>query len=150
MKKNLIIALLLLSISSVSAQHEKIKALKIAHITSELNLSSSEAQKFWPIYNASEKNTHLLRRKLRDIHQKLDQTFETISEKKATEILNTMLEIEHEMYQEKTSLIQNLKSFLSAKKIIQLEKSEDEFKRKLLEEFKDRRPPLNGDRNNRR
>ena len=30
---------------------EKIKALKVAHITNELDLTSKEAQQFWPIYN---------------------------------------------------------------------------------------------------
>ena len=30
---------------------EKVQALKIAFITQKLNLSTDEAQKFWPIYN---------------------------------------------------------------------------------------------------
>lgn len=30
---------------------EKLEALKVAFITKELNLSSEEAQKFWPVYN---------------------------------------------------------------------------------------------------
>ena len=30
---------------------EKMKAERVAHITSELDLSEAEAQKFWPVYN---------------------------------------------------------------------------------------------------
>lgn len=30
---------------------ERIKALKVAYITKELNLTSAEAEKFWPVYN---------------------------------------------------------------------------------------------------
>ena len=41
---------------SLSAQvnkesREKIKTLKIAYITEQLNLTAKEAQDFWPIYN---------------------------------------------------------------------------------------------------
>ena len=30
---------------------EKLKALKTGYISNELNLTSNEAEKFWPIYN---------------------------------------------------------------------------------------------------
>jgi len=32
-------------------RHEQIQAMKIAYITERLDLSSEEAEKFWPIYN---------------------------------------------------------------------------------------------------
>ena len=143
MKKSILIALLSLSISTVFAQHEKIKALKAAHITTELNLSSSEAEKFWPIYNASQTHTHSLRKQQRNIHKKLDQAFDTISEKEAQDILNTTINLDRKMYDEKNELTQKLRGVLSAKKIIQLQKAEDEFKRKLIKKFKDRRPSSN-------
>ncbi|MGB1269201.1 MAG: sensor of ECF-type sigma factor [Flavobacteriaceae bacterium] len=149
MKKKLIIAVLLLSISSVFAQHEKIKALKTAYITSELNLTSNEAEKFWPIYNLSQKKTHQLRVKLRGIHMKIDQNFETISEEEANEILKNSMTLKHKMHEEQTALVRNLTGVLSAKKIIQLLKAEDQFKRKLLRKFKDRKPPSNRNSNSR-
>ncbi len=139
----------MLCISSVFAQHEKIKTLKIAYITSELNLSSSEADKFWPIYNMSQKKMHELRVQLRDIHIKIDQTFETISEEEAIKILNTSTSLNQKIHQEETALVQNLSGILSAKKIIQLLKAEDQFKRKLLRKFKERRPPSVRNSNNR-
>ena len=40
---------------------DKIKALKVADITDKLNLSASEAEKFWPIYNAFENDQERLR-----------------------------------------------------------------------------------------
>lgn len=41
---------------------EKIQALKIAFITEKLQLTSSEAQQFWPVYNSYEKEIETLRR----------------------------------------------------------------------------------------
>ena len=60
MKKILLILVMALGISVVSnAQDDdgekgngsRIEALKIAYLTKKLNLSTDEAQRFWPIYN---------------------------------------------------------------------------------------------------
>jgi len=59
MKKILLILVIALGVSVVTvAQDEerkgngsRIEALKIAYLTKKLNLSTDEAQKFWPIYN---------------------------------------------------------------------------------------------------
>ena len=50
------IVLVLLSFTAFSqgfkGKKDKVKALKVAYITEELNLTTEEAQRFWPIYNA--------------------------------------------------------------------------------------------------
>jgi hypothetical protein len=52
MKRVLLISTLFLAGFYVQAQSgSRIETLKIAYITNKLNLSSEEAQKFWPIYN---------------------------------------------------------------------------------------------------
>lgn len=61
MKKYLLIFLLGVSCFCLKAQDEdpvkraeKVQALKIAFITQKLDLSTDEAQKFWPVYNRYE------------------------------------------------------------------------------------------------
>ncbi len=61
MKKYLLILIVGLSTFCIKAQEndpvkrsEKIQALKIAFITQKLDLSTDEAQKFWPVYNKYE------------------------------------------------------------------------------------------------
>ena len=51
------------------------------------------------------------------------------------------MDLDRKIHEEKNALTLKLKSILSAKKIIQLQKAEDQFKRKLIKKFKDRRPP---------
>ena len=54
MKKILLLLVVLMSIGYISNAQppkERIKALKVAYITKELNLSATEAEKFWPVYN---------------------------------------------------------------------------------------------------
>ena len=42
-------------------KHERIKALKVSFITEKLELSATEAEKFWPIYNTYDSQIHDLR-----------------------------------------------------------------------------------------
>jgi len=116
---------------------EKIKALKVAYITEKLSLTTDEAQKFWPIYNAFDEKQFEIR------HFKRKETLdniENLSEKEAQSLISEMQNHEEEMHQLKKKFMIDLQKVLPAKKIILLKKTEDEFNRKLLREFRDRRP----------
>jgi len=57
MRSKLIILLLLLMINVTEAQNpparlSTIQTIKVAFITKELNLTTEEAQRFWPVYNS--------------------------------------------------------------------------------------------------
>ena len=67
MKKYIFILFLMLgSFSGIKAQNgdetraEKIESLKIAFITQKLQLTTDEAQKFWPVYNQYENEIRTL------------------------------------------------------------------------------------------
>ena len=70
MKKYLLIIIAFLaSFSFASAQNgrsEKVQALKVAFITQKLNLTSAEAEKFWPVYNNYENEIKSVRTSNRD------------------------------------------------------------------------------------
>ena len=54
----LLIGVIFISTNNYSQNREKlnrVKAYKIAYITDLLNLTTNEAELFWPIYNAHEK-----------------------------------------------------------------------------------------------
>lgn len=70
MKKYLLLIFTLCSFLMVNAQKrggggdgEKIQALKIAFITQKLDLTTEEAQKFWPVYNQYDDEVKDLKRK---------------------------------------------------------------------------------------
>ena len=142
MKQLLPILITILFISSAFAQHpkrKKIKALKTAHITNELNLTSNEAEKFWPIYNASEEMRHQLRNESRLLRKKLKDGFDDISESEAKVILKNSISLQNRMHEEQNKLTTDLIEFLPAKKIILLKKAEEDFTRKLIKKFRDHR-----------
>ena len=94
MKKYLLLIFTLCSFLIVNAQKkgggdDKIQALKIAFITQKLELTTSESQKFWPVYNDYEGEVKKLRRnnngdvierdeKLLNIRKKYKAQFEKI------------------------------------------------------------------------
>jgi hypothetical protein len=120
---------------------EKVKALKVAYITEELNLSSEEAQKFWPIYNTfDDKQAELRQEKMKAILDKFEPgSVEKLSEKDAASLLAQMETIEESLFALRKKFIKDLNGVISAKKIIKLKKAEDEFNRHLLRQMRDKR-----------
>ena len=150
MKISKILPLLIAFISlNVNAQEgpiirkkkEQIKALKVAFITNELALTSDEATKFWPLFNAfEEKQQEIKKQKLKGYLKRVDDgSFDNLSEKEATTMLAQMESTEDELYQLKKKFISNLKGIISPIKILKLKKAEENFNRKLLQQYRDRK-----------
>ena len=143
MKKTILMLFLFLSaIAGLQAQNndrekhrEKIKALKVAFITEQLNMNTQLAQKFWPIYNRYEDQKRALHKRE---HIDLEQTG-SISEAEAEEMLKEYLAVEREEFLIKKELFSDLKKILTAKEIIKLHKLEADFNKKLLKEYRTRK-----------
>lgn len=133
------ILLTLFVTASVFAQRpdrEKIKALKIAHITEQLDLTKSEAEKFWPIYNANED----AKRKLKEdsAFKRNKKKADELTESEAKSLLLDMEKAEKEKVVLQSKLLNDLLEILPAKKIIKLYQAERSFKQKMFEEYKKR------------
>ena len=144
MKKKLILILIFLFSLNMFSQHrekrERMKAYKISFITSELNLTSEEAAKFWPIYNEFEiKQFEIKHSKIRLLIKKLDRKLDTLSEKEALAYLNKLEAAEKELFELNRKLTKDLKGILTPIKILKLKKAEGDFNRKLLYKYKHRK-----------
>jgi hypothetical protein len=119
---------------------EQIKALKVAFLTTELKLTSNEAEKFWPVYNTfDDKQFELRHQKMKSLMRKMnDETLDKMSEKEATVFLNQMESTEEEIFSLRKNFIATLKGIIPGTKIIKLRKSEEDFNRKLLQQYRDR------------
>ena len=139
MKKILLI--LVFTIFSLNAiaqggRGEKLKALKIAFITERLDLTENEAQGFWPIFNAFEEERRML---LYTEKEKLRQINNDLTDEEAEKLLNDLLKFEEEKVKLKNDFYRDLLKAIPAKKILLLQKTEEDFKRQMLEQFKRRR-----------
>ncbi len=126
MKKFILISTILLGIFSVARaqddpavdetkRQEKIKALYVAYITQELNLSSDEAQKFWPIHTQFENELKTVKPELPELE-------------KQQSVLNIK-----KRYQE------NFSRILGPKRTERFYRMNAEFTRKLLERIRKQR-----------
>lgn len=133
------IAFSLIGILQMAAQkednhRERIKSLKAAYITDQLDLTSKEAQDFWPIYNLYQKE----RRKLYHREHAEIENLENISEQEAEKMLLEYVKMEQQDYVLLRNFYRSLRKIFPAKRIIHLKKVEDDFNHRLLKEYRQR------------
>lgn len=145
-KKLLPLLFLLVSFSfyaqseSMKEKKEKIKELKVALFTTELDLTTSEAEKFWPLYNRfDDKQFELRHQKMRAFMKRMnDGSLDRITEKEANFFLVQMEDTEEELFFLRKKFTQNLRRILPSVKIIKLRKAEEDFNRKLLQHYRNK------------
>ena len=132
-----IIAILGSMLKSNAQANERIQSLKIAIFTEELNLSATEAQKFWPIYNEYDAKLSEMKEQQK-IKNKSFRGKGEISEQDAEEILNAYLLYKQNQVELEKEYMIKLKTILAVKKIIRIPRAELRFKKALLAEIKSR------------
>jgi hypothetical protein len=120
------------------SKRDYIKSLKIAFMTDNLNLTTDEAQKFWPIYNNYEdrKYTQIYKEYKEIKHLLRDKKVEDFSKEKATQILDRYIQIKKNRLELEKGLIRDLSDIMPSTKILYLKKLEDDFNHELLEKLK--------------
>ncbi|QCX00370.1 hypothetical protein FGM00_09685 [Aggregatimonas sangjinii] len=141
--KTILLVMLLLTTAIFYGQHkhdhEKIKSLKVAFITEKLDLSSSEAEAFWPIYNDYEKKREALRQKERKEIKSKIKSADELSEKEAKDLLEKYISFEEEEEALDKTFLKKINTVISAKKTLLLLKTEDEFKRQLIRQYRQKK-----------
>lgn len=122
----------------IQEKKDNIKAMKIAFITSELNLTPDESAKFWPLYNSfEEKQRDLRQERLKNYLDRIDT--DKLTEKEAAGLLTQMENAELELYQSRKAFAASLKGVIPASKILKLRKAEEQFSKRLLQEYRNKR-----------
>lgn len=115
---------------------EKIKAEKISFFTSKLNLTPSEAQAFWPVYNEFEKRRFDIQRQKHDFERKPDEKIASLSEAEIEKITGDYIE----SYEREATLLKEYHrqflKILPKKKVLMLYRTENEFRSHLIREYR--------------
>lgn len=119
---------------------EQIKALKVAFITNELSLTSDEATKFWPIFNSFEAKQQEIRgTRTKSLLKKMsDEDLESMSDKDASALLTQLENTEEDLFTNRKKMVMSLKGILSPKKLLKLKRAEDNFSKKLLQQYRNK------------
>ncbi|MDX1828259.1 MAG: hypothetical protein R3342_01815 [Lutibacter sp.] len=142
--------LFVLSINLIQAQQmqrQRIKALKTSYITNALNLTPKEAEKFWPVYNLYTQKIQDLKMDSEMSTQKqirLAGSIDNITNEQAKKLIAKSLKNQQKITDAKFSMVKELSSIISSKKILLLQKTERNFNRKMLQELGKRRRMMQG------
>ena len=150
MKKILVTALFFCLVIGVSfgqgrnkeAMQQKIESMRIAYIAKQLDLKPEEAQKFWPIFNK-----YQAERKTLKGSYKTTKKGKEVSSEQAEAIISASFELKEKELELKRKYYAQLKSVLSPKQIVTLEKAERDFKETILKRAKERRKRKSGKAN---
>ena len=115
---------------------EKIKAEKISFFTEKLNLTPSEAQVFWPVYNEFEKKRFDLQRDIHDFERIPDDKFDSLSDAEIEKMMNNYI---NSFEQESLLLKDYNKRFLKILpkvKVLKMYRTENQFRGHLLRVYK--------------
>jgi len=120
-------------------KRDKVKIMRATFITTALNLSETESQKFWAIYNTYEEKEYDLRHNvIRPINEKMKG--KGIDAMKTTDALMYMIELqnaEEKLFNLRKKLLMDLKPVIGPKKVLKLLKAEDDFTVMLLNKYKE-------------
>lgn len=137
-----LIILTTISISLVQGQNpnmEKLNAYKIAFFTKKMDLSSQEAEKFWPLYNEfQDKKFHIQQEKV-FINRNFNQNGATMTDKELTEAGDKYIAIEIQEASLSQEYHSRFKEILPPAKIIRLYQAENQYKLQLLNELQNRK-----------
>ena len=115
---------------------EKIKALKVAFFTEQLGLTSSEAAKFWPLYNTYEaEKEQIMSQKRSEVIDKIGADSK-YSETEAKSILSRFQDLEHREEALDQKFHTTMASSFSATRTLKLFRAEYEFRKRLLREYR--------------
>lgn len=135
MIKNIIIAILVLFVlSDTYAQQgkrrqqieDKIKSMQIAFITERLNLTPSESEKFWPIFNQMEAEKNALQ------SEKNSDSNDNVSDKDAQLVINRHFENKEKEIAIEKKYVEKLKAAIPPSKIAKLLNVQRQFRQEIM------------------
>jgi hypothetical protein len=134
MKKIIIICLsLVLTVSAFAQQGKRVEAMRIAFITQRLNLTSEEAQQFWPVFNQFSEKMQQIR------GPKMDAPLDEMNDTDAEKMILSEFDKEAKELELKKEYYQKLKKVLPVRKVAKLYRAERDFKAELVKYLKEAR-----------
>ena len=146
MKRGMIIlvSLAVLPFLQLTAQNpnlEKLNAYKIAFFTKRLNLTSQEAQKFWPVYDEFQDKRNAIQLERQKLNRNVNQNELNMSEKEMIEAGDLHISLQVQEASLAQEYHKKFREILSPAKILRLYQAENQYRLLLLNEIKDK-PPL--------
>lgn len=149
-KKLVAICLSLILMPSIIAQVgqnlERVRAERIAFFTERMELTTSEAEKFWPVYNDYNSRKEKLNEEGRMLIRYVSNNSQNMENAEIQESLNNYVEIQKKTNDLFVAYNQNFLEILPASKVLKLYIAENQFKQYLLRKLGEARQERQGGR----
>jgi hypothetical protein len=143
----IIIATAFIPLTSLIAQNpnlEKFSTYKIGFFTKKMNLTSAEAEKFWPLYNEYQKQKNLIQRDKIMIIRDFNQNESSLSDSQLTGMGDKLISDLSGESSLAVAFHSKIKEILPPAKVIRYYQAENQYKIQLLKELQENRQQHKG------
>lgn len=123
---------------------ERVEAAKVAYITTRLNLTTIQAQQFWPVFNEFEAGKKKIRKQLRLL--KTDNMMVDATEDQLKTDIKKMFSLRQEELDLEKSFAEKFLKTITAKQLSEFYMAEREFTKMLLKRIGEHRKEKMGRR----
>lgn len=140
MKKGVIVLLIMLMfpvirLTGQNPNLDKLNAYKIGFFSKRLNLTSQEAEKFWPVYNEYQKQRNLVQQEKVTLIRNFNQNENELSDNQLTETGDKLIACIVQESSLAVTFHKKLKEVLPPAKVIKFYQAENQYKVQLLNEL---------------
>jgi len=144
----LLLALMLLPLHTMATEdddnrelaREAIHANKKLVVAANMNLNTNEKEGFWAVYEDYQKDLGKIYERTADLIEEFAINFETLSDAKASELMNSYLKIETDALKLKKSYLGKFKKVLPAQKVLRYYQIENKIEAIINYELVDKIP----------
>jgi hypothetical protein len=128
-----------MNIAAQNSNLERLNAYKIGFLTKRLNLTSQEAEKFWPVYNEHQDLKNKIQLDRQEINRNFNQNGLNMSDREMTEAGDRLISLEVREAALAQEFHDKIKKILSPVKVLRLYQAENQYRLQLLKELQERR-----------
>ncbi|MFI5217919.1 MAG: hypothetical protein ACHQNT_00410 [Bacteroidia bacterium] len=121
---------------------ENIEAMKIGFLTKRLDLTPDEAKTFWPVYNQFQNELEALRKSRRGERKEAKDEFANMPDKDVEKMVDGEIAFRQNELDIMKKYHAQFKQVLPIKKVASLYRTEEDFKRELLNRLQDRKKEM--------
>jgi hypothetical protein len=116
---------------------EKIEAEKVAFITKKMDLTPTESQAFWPVYNQYRKELETTRQDKKDLLHDAKKKYETMTDAEIEKAIQESFLMEQHELDLKKKYFFEFKKIITSKKIAKLYRAERLWTLQLVQRLKE-------------
>ncbi|WP_319480371.1 hypothetical protein [uncultured Draconibacterium sp.] len=124
---------------------ERYRNEKVAFFTTNLDLTTEEAQKFWPVYNQMEKEMFDFQQKRHELENRVRNVDENLSNNELTKLTREHVALGKTEAEVREKYNEKFLKILPPLKVIKLYKTEYDFRMYMFRKYRDRNRENNDD-----